>query len=433
MYKLDDLKIAVLGLGYVGLPLAIEFAKKRPVLGFDVSKRRVQEINRKHMETIDGLADGDIMPTGLTVTYSSEDLADCNCYIVCVPTPVDEAHNPDLSNLIKASELVGSHLNDGDIVIFESTVYPGVTEEICAPILSTTSQLEYADSYCKSSDKIFHVGYSPERVSPGLGAKSLPEIIKVTSGSTKKVADLIDELYGSIITAGTFKAANIKTAEAAKIIENTQRDVNIALVNEFSLIFKALELDTSAVLAAAATKWNFQLYTPGLVGGHCIGVDPYYLAHKAKLMGIHPQLILAGRKINEEMSKIVAEEVVKLSLKKGINLIESKAIILGCTFKENCPDTRNSKVFDLYRELGAYQIDAVIFDPVADLDGSVSINEGTVLREITTEKFDIAILAVPHEEIVSNGLHWIKNLLKPTSVFFDLKSHFDLLDADGRL
>ena len=348
--NVNDIKLAVIGLGYVGLPLAAEFATSREVAGFDIDESRIAELKGGNDRTCE-LDPAELeAATGLRFTNDADDLKDCNCYIITVPTPVDAAKKPDMAALLSASKLVGSLLKAGDIVIYESTVYPGATEDDCAPVLAQQSGLSYAAD-ANDADEVFHLGYSPERINPGDKQHRVTDIVKVTSGSSPDIADLIDTLYASIITAGTYKAESIRVAEAAKVIENTQRDVNIALINELAVIFDKLAIDTEAVLKAAGTKWNFLPFRPGLVGGHCIGVDPYYLTHKALQVGYNPEIILAGRRLNDGMSQHVADRLVQAMLKNNINVIDARVLVMGLTFKENCPDTRNSKVFDFIQHL----------------------------------------------------------------------------------
>jgi len=424
--NLNQAKIAVIGLGYVGLPLAVEFGKQRPVVGFDINPARIAELQSGADATLE------VSPSELTearhLRYSSnpDDLRDCEVFIVTVPTPVDKANRPDVTPLVKASETVGRVMPRGAVVIYESTVYPGATEEVCVPVLEKFSG--------KTFNTDFFCGYSPERINPGDKEHRLPTIRKVTSGSTHEVAEAVDELYAQIISAGTHKASSIKVAEAAKVIENTQRDVNIALMNELSLIFHRLDIDTLEVLQAAGTKWNFLPFRPGLVGGHCIGVDPYYLTHKAQEVGYHPEVILAGRRINDNMAQHVADETVKLMLRKGLNVLGSKILVLGLTFKENCPDVRNTKVVDIVRSLRAYNAHVDIFDPwinVADAEHEYGLQCLTQLP--APGEYAAIVLAVGHQQFVAMGEAGIKALGQPGAVLFDVKGILPLGSADGRL
>lgn len=418
--------IAVIGLGYVGLPLAVEFGKKRAVIGFDINEKRIAELQSGHDHTLETTSEELKEAAKLAFTSKAQDLGDCTIFIVTVPTPVDKANRPDLTPLIKASETVGRVLSDGAIVIFESTVYPGATEEVCVPVLEKFSGKKFnVDFFC---------GYSPERINPGDKEHRLPSIKKVTSGSTPEVAETVDQLYRQIITAGTYKASSIKVAEAAKVIENTQRDVNIALMNELSLIFHRLGIDTLEVLQAAGTKWNFLPFRPGLVGGHCIGVDPYYLTHKAVEVGYHPEVILAGRRINDNMASHVADEVIKLMLRKGVPVLGSKVLVLGLTFKENCPDVRNTKVVDIVHALQGYNTHVDIFDPWIDVAEAEHEYGLRCLTQVPAPgQYAAIILAVGHRQFVTWGESGIKALGKPGVVLFDVKSLLPLGAADGRL
>lgn len=418
---LSEKKIAIIGLGYVGLPLAVEFGKKYTVLGFDINKERISELQRGYDRTKESNESSILSSTHLTFSSSTDDLLAYNVFIVTVPTPIDQFKSPDLKPLLKASEMLGYVLKKGDIVIYESTVYPGCTEEDCVPILEKYSGLKF--------NRDFFCGYSPERINPGDKVNTLTKIKKVTSGSTPEIADVVDGLYQSIITAGTHKAPSLKVAEASKAIENAQRDINISFVNELALIFDRMGIDTSDVIEAAATKWNFLKYKPGLVGGHCIGVDPYYLAHKAEMLGYHPQVILSGRRVNDNMGMFVANKVVKLMIQKGIAIKGSRALILGVTFKENCPDIRNSKVVDIYRELLQFGLEVNIHDPHADKqevaeEYGISISENLVT-------YDAIILAVSHEEFASFDLNKLKN--GDHTVIYDTKSFLNREFVHGRL
>lgn len=418
--------IAIIGLGYVGLPLAIEFGKLRKVIGFDINPRRIIELQSGYDATRE--ASPEDLNNAPFVSYSCNprDIEDCGVFIVTVPTPVDRANRPDMTPLIKASEAVGRALRSGGIVIYESTVYPGATEEICVPILERCSGLEF--------NKDFFCGYSPERINPGDKEHRLPTIKKITSGSTPKVAAAVDQLYNEIIVAGTHQASSIKVAEAAKVIENTQRDVNIALMNELSLIFQRLGIDTLEVLKAAETKWNFLPFRPGLVGGHCIGVDPYYLTHKAQEVGYHPEVILAGRRINDSMASHVADETVKLMLRKSLPVLGSRILVLGLTFKENCPDVRNSKVVDIISALQSYNTRVDVYDPWADL---VEAEQEYGLRCLPEEpkggQYAAIVLAVGHRQFVELGTVGIKAWGCSDAVVFDVKGVLPLGASDGRL
>ncbi|MBK9150458.1 MAG: nucleotide sugar dehydrogenase [Saprospiraceae bacterium] len=424
-------KIGIIGLGYVGLPLAVEFAKKYPVVGFDINQTRVSELRSGKDITleVDDKDLGEVLASsrdfdadGLYVTDNPSDLTHCNTYIVTVPTPTDKNNRPVLTPLIKASETVGKVLKKGDYVIYESTVYPGATEEDCVPVLERCSGLRM--------NKDFYVGYSPERINPGDKEHTVSKILKVTSGSTPDAAEIIDNLYKSVITAGTFKASSIKVAEAAKVIENSQRDINIAFVNELSKIFNRMGIDTHEVLEAAGTKWNFLPFKPGLVGGHCIGVDPYYLAQKAQEVGYHPEIILAGRRLNDSMGQYVASEVIKLMLKKDISVKGSKVLMLGITFKENCPDIRNTRAIDIYHELRSYDVQVDVYDPWANTDEVLHEYGIHSLTTIPDEKYDAVILAVAHKTFGSLPLEMLK---KDNCVVYDVKAFLPKEMVDGRL
>lgn len=429
----DSQKIAVIGLGYVGLPLAIEFAKKYDVLGFDINTRRVDELQRGEDHTKEAHLDdlNQVMSAkkenpegnGLKFSAAVEDLKAYNIFIVTVPTPIDEYKAPDLTPLIKASEMLGKILDKGDIVIYESTVYPGCTEEVCVPALAKTSGMTFNED--------FFVGYSPERINPGDKVNTLTKIKKVTSGSTPEIAETVDQLYASVITAGTHKAPNLKVAEASKAIENAQRDVNISFVNELALIFDRIGIDTNDVIDAAGTKWNFLKYKPGLVGGHCIGVDPYYLAQKAKSLGYHPQVILSGRRVNDSMGAFVADKVVKLMIQKEHKIKGAKALILGITFKENCPDIRNTRVVDIYHELVSFGLDVDIYDPWANAEEVKAEYGLDILTELDHfEEYDAITLAVSHNEFLNLNYPAIKD---KGGVVFDTKACLDRSLVDGRL
>lgn len=430
MNKLSDIRIAVLGLGYVGLPLAVEFAAKYQVLGYDINESRIDQLNtcndltREVSEAqLQKALNTDQQNCSLICSADPGRLAKCNFYIVTVPTPTDKHNRPDLTPLLKASELIGKYLKKGDTVVYESTVYPGVTEDECIPVLERVSGLVFNID--------FFAGYSPERINPGDKEHTLTRILKITSGSTPGAADLIDRVYGSVITAGTYKAPSIRVAEAAKVIENSQRDINIAFVNELAKIFNRLDIDTEEVLKAAGTKWNFLGFKPGLVGGHCIGVDPYYLAQKAQEVGYHPEIILAGRRINDSMGVYVADEVIKLMVRKQIQVTGSEILVLGFTFKENCPDVRNTRVIDIVRRLEEYHIKVSIYDPLAEPQ--------EVFREyrihchnkkIENTKFDAVIAAVPHTEFRTLD---IRSLCKEMAVVYDIKGMVPFEISDGRL
>ena len=414
-------KIAVIGLGYVGLPLAAEFGKKRPVIGFDINEARIKELSSGFDRTLE-LDEAELkQATSLTFFSDVEKLKEASIFIITVPTPVNEYKQPDLTPLIKASETVGRVLKKGDIVIYESTVYPGCTEEDCVPILEQVSGLIFNED--------FFCGYSPERINPGDKEHRLPSIKKVTSGSTPEIAEEVDQLYKEIITAGTHKAASMKVAEAAKVIENSQRDLNIAFVNELALIFDKMGIDTEDVLQAAGTKWNFLPFKPGLVGGHCIGVDPYYLTHKAESIGYHPQVIMAGRRINDNMGAHVASSVVKLMAQKGAVIKGAKALVLGITFKENCPDIRNSKVIDVINELTSYGIAVDVYDPQAD-KAEVKHEYGIDLVPSLTGKYGAIVLAVSHKEFSTLTFEALK---AETTVIYDIKGFLDKKLVDKRL
>ena len=425
MLKLDEINLAVIGLGYVGLPLAVEFGKKRSVVGFDINQPRIQALKDGHDSTLE--VSDEEMAEAKKMHYSAdtEDLKKCNVFIVTVPTPIDQHNKPDLTPLIKASETIGKVLKKGDIVIYESTVYPGATEEDCVPVLEKHSGLKF--------NKDFYAGYSPERINPGDKEHRVTTLKKVTSGSTPEAADVIDELYRQIIVVGTHKASSIRVAEAAKVIENTQRDLNIALINELSLIFNKMGIDTEAVLEAAGTKWNFLPFRPGLVGGHCIGVDPYYLTHKAQSIGYHPEIILAGRRLNDSMGEHVTTQLVKAMLKKRIQVDGAKVLIMGLTFKENCPDLRNTKIIDVVHELSTYNIAVDVYDPwvnVAEAEHEYGI---TPISSLEDDKYDAVILAVSHNQFKEMGIEKIRKLAKSQNVIYDLKYLFKKEDTDLRL
>lgn len=418
MLTLAELKIAIIGLGYVGLPLAVEFGKKTSVVGFDIHQKRVEELKSGQDHTLEVSPVELKRATRLSYTANLDDLKECNFFIVTVPTPVDEVNRPDLTPLRKASETLGKVIKKGDIVVYESTVYPGATEEVCIPVLEQISGLKF--------NRDFFAGYSPERINPGDKVNTLTKIKKITSGSTPEVADFVDQVYASIITAGTHKASSIKVAEAAKVIENTQRDLNIALVNELSVIFDRLGIDTIDVLEAAGSKWNFLPFRPGLVGGHCIGVDPYYLTHKAEEVGYHPQVILAGRRINDNMARYVARNTIKRMLQNGVDVPRAKVGVLGVTFKENCPDIRNSKVADLIKEFEAWGAQVVVADPWADA-GEVKHEYGIELGQINAEHpVDALVVAVGHNEFRNLSAVELKSYVRSNQpVLADVKGLFD--------
>ena len=422
--NLENKKIAIIGLGYVGLPLAVEFGKQYQTLGFDINKSRIVELQSGTDSTLE-VSDKELSETTkLSYSHDVNNLIDANIYIVTVPTPIDKHKQPDLSPLIKASEMLGKVINKGDIIIYESTVYPGATEEVCLPVVESISGLTF--------NKDFFAGYSPERINPGDKEHRVINIKKVTSGSNEEIAEIVDQLYLSIITAGTHKASSIKVAEAAKVIENTQRDVNIALINELSIIFNKLEIDTLEVLEAAGSKWNFLPFRPGLVGGHCIGVDPYYLTHKAQTVGYHPEMILAGRRLNDGMGKYVVSELVKSMLKKRIHVEGANVLVMGLTFKENCPDLRNTKVVDIISELKEYNINVDITDPWCSSDESMH-EYGLSLSKPKEGHYDAIILAVSHKEFSELGADKIKSLGKANHVLYDLKYVLPKGSVDMRL
>jgi len=418
-------KIALIGLGYVGLPLAAEFGKKREVIGFDINKNRIDLLKKKIDPTLEISKKEFTEATYLNFTSNPKDLKDCNIFIVTVPTPIDNHKRPDLTALEKSSETVGSVLKKGDIVIYESTVYPGATEEICVPILEKKSGLIF--------NKDFYCGYSPERINPGDKKHRLADIKKVTAGSTPEIAIEIDELYKEIIVAGTHKAESIKVAEAAKVIENTQRDLNIALINELALIFKKMDIDTEAVLKAAGTKWNFLPFRPGLVGGHCIGVDPYYLTHKANEVGYYPEMILAGRRLNDNMGSYVANEVSKLMTKKRIQIAEANILIMGLTFKENCPDHRNTRVVDLVKEFKSFSCNVDVYDPWVNKNQVAEEYKILSIDKPIKGKYDAIVLAVSHDEFKLLSENQIRSYGKDNHVLYDIKYLLKKNESDGRL
>ena len=425
MLQLSELKIAVIGLGYVGLPLAVEFGKKVPVVGFDIYQKRIDELKSGQDHTLEVSAEELAQAQYLSYSANLEELKDCNFFIVTVPTPIDEFKQPDLSPLIKASTSIGKVLKQGDVVVYESTVYPGATEESCIPILEQVSGLTF--------NQEFFAGYSPERINPGDKLHRVTNILKITSGSTPEVADFVDEVYNLVIDAGTHKASSIKVAEAAKVIENTQRDVNIALINELAIIFNKLGIDTEDVLKAAGTKWNFLPFRPGLVGGHCIGVDPYYLTHKAQSLGIHPEIILAARRLNDRMGEYVATQLIKEMVKKRIQVVGSKILIMGLSFKENCPDIRNTKIVDMVKALKEYELDLDIYDPWVDSKEAELEYGLKPIHKLENKKYDAIILAVAHDQFKNMCIQQFDDLGKEKYVLYDLKYILNHEQVDLRL
>lgn len=423
--QLAELKIAIIGLGYVGLPLAVEFGKKTSVVGFDIHQKRIDELKDGQDHTLEVSPEELSQATQLSYSANLEDLKSCNFFIVTVPTPIDDYKQPDLTPLVKASTSIGQVLKKGDIVVYESTVYPGATEEVCIPVLEKISGLKLNHD--------FFAGYSPERINPGDKLHRVTNILKITSGSTPEVAEFIDQVYNLIIEAGTHKAPSIKVAEAAKVIENTQRDVNIALINELALIFNKLEIDTEDVLKAAGTKWNFLPFRPGLVGGHCIGVDPYYLTHKAQAIGYHPEIILAGRRLNDSMGAYVVTQLVKGMIKKKIQVEGAKVLVLGLSFKENCPDIRNTKVIDIVKELQEYHMDVDVYDPWIDSEETQHEYGLIPVKQPTAGQYDAVILAVAHNEFKEMGVEAIRSLGKASHVLYDLKYILAQSESDIRL
>lgn len=425
MLKLSDLKIAVIGLGYVGLPLAVEFGKKVPVIGFDIHKKRIEELQSGQDHTLEVSPEELQQATQLSYSANLDDLKSCNFFIVTVPTPIDDYKQPDLTPLIKASTSIGQVLKKGDVVVYESTVYPGATEESCIPALEKVSGLKF--------NQDFFAGYSPERINPGDKLHRVTNILKITSGSTPEVADFVDQVYNLVIEAGTHKAASIKVAEAAKVIENTQRDVNIALINELAVIFNKMGIDTEAVLKAAGTKWNFLPFRPGLVGGHCIGVDPYYLTHKAQSLGLHPEIILAARRLNDRMGEYVATQLIKEMVKQRIQVVGSKILVMGLSFKENCPDIRNTKIIDMVQALKEYELDLDIYDPWVD-PKEVEHEYGLApISALKNNEYDAIILAVAHDEFKQMTAADIHALGKTKHVLYDLKYALNKQDSSIRL
>ena len=425
MQLLENYRIGILGLGYVGLPLAIEFGKQFDTVGFDINHERIQALREGRDSTHESTSDQIRQARQLSFTTAREDLQSCNVFIVTVPTPVDDSNHPNFQPLESASNTIAPYLKKGDVVIYESTVYPGTTEEVCVPLLEKGSGLVF--------NQDFFCGYSPERINPGDKQRRLTTIKKITSGSTPAAADFVDALYQKIITAGTHRAPSMKVAEAAKVIENTQRDVNIALVNELAMIFNKMGIDTHDVLEAAGTKWNFLPFKPGLVGGHCIGVDPYYLTHKATVLGYHPELILAARRINSRMGLHVAHQVMRLMANKRIHVVDSKILVLGLSFKENCPDLRNTRVVDIVHELQAAHANVDVYDPYVDAEEAKKSFQIDLISELTNNRYDAIVLAVAHSQFIEMAAPAIRALGKQASVVFDAKAVFSIEDVDGRL
>lgn len=417
MLSIADLKIAVIGLGYVGLPLAVEFGKKVPVVGFDIYQKRIDELRSGQDHTLEVSPEELKQANQLSYSANLEDLKSCNFFIVTVPTPIDEFKQPDLTPLVKASTSIGQVLKKGDVVVYESTVYPGATEETCIPVLEQVSGLKF--------NQDFFAGYSPERINPGDKLHRVTNILKITSGSTPEVGEFVDQVYNLVIEAGTYKAPSIKVAEAAKVIENTQRDVNIALINELAVIFNKMGIDTEEVLKAAGTKWNFLPFRPGLVGGHCIGVDPYYLTHKAQSIGLHPEIILAARRLNDRMGEYVATQLIKEMVKQRIQVVGSKILVMGLSFKENCPDIRNTKIVDMVKALKEYDLDLDIYDPWVDVEEAKHEYGLTPIIQLQQDNYDAVILAVAHDEFYKLGIEEIKKLGRENCVIYDLKYSFD--------
>lgn len=418
-------KIAIIGLGYVGLPLAVEFGKKRSVTGFDINHNRVNNLIKGKDSTLEISSNELKEATNLSFTTNIDDIKNCKIFIIAVPTPIDKHKRPDLTLLEKSSQLVGSVLKKNDIVIYESTVYPGATEEVCVPILENISNLTF--------NKDFYCGYSPERINPGDKERPISKIKKITSGSTHEIAKEVDDLYKDIIIAGTYIAKSIKVAEAAKVIENTQRDVNIALINELAIIFNKLDIDTKSVLDAAETKWNFLPFKPGLVGGHCIGVDPHYLAHKALEMNYNPEMIVSGRRLNDRMGFYVVEQVIKLMTRKSINILNANVLIMGLSFKENCPDIRNTRVVDLIDGFNGFNLNVDVYDKWADKDQAINEYGIKLIDQPKEGKYDAIIFAVAHNEFKELSLNQIKNFGRKNHIIYDIKYILDLNDVDGRL
>ena len=425
MKDINSIHIGIIGLGYVGLPLAVEFSQQTKITGFDLKEQRISELKQGIDVTCEVSEDELKKADTMIFTSDASELSECNVYIVAVPTPIDASRRPNLRPLEEASLTVAQVLKKNDIVIYESTVYPGATEEVCIPILEEVSGLNF--------NQDFFAGYSPERINPGDHEHRLPTIVKITSGSTPKIAEFVDNLYKTIITAGTFKASSIRVAEAAKVIENTQRDVNIALINELALIFNRLNIDTMEVLKAAGTKWNFLPFRPGLVGGHCIGVDPYYLTHKAQEVGYHPEMILAGRKLNDDMGRYIASEVVKLMLKKRVHVADANILIMGLSFKENCPDMRNTRVVDIIDELENYGANIEVFDPWVNMQEAEHLYGVTMIKELPVNHYDAVILAVAHREFNDFTADDFKKISRQLSVIYDVKHVLPADMVDGSL
>ncbi len=423
--KFEKTSIAVIGLGYVGLPLSIEFGKKYHTIGYDINQKRVEQLLKQLDNTQEVTSQDFRTAQHLSFTHNEADLSTCNIYIVTVPTPVDLYNQPNLSPLISASQILGRQLQKGNIVIFESTVYPGATEEICVPELEKHSNLSF--------NKDFYVGYSPERINPGDPNHRLPEILKITSGSTPETAEQVDALYKSIIKAGTHKASSIRVAEAAKVIENTQRDLNIALINELAILFNQLNIDTQEVLTASATKWNFLPFKPGLVGGHCIGVDPYYLTRKAQEIGHHPEVILAGRRTNDRMGSYIAQQVVKLMTQQKIQVVNSNVLVLGLTFKENCPDIRNTRVIDLIQEFTQYNATVDVYDPEANREEALEIYDIELVEHPHPNHYEAIILCVAHQHFLDMNIQKLKSFGRDSCILYDVKSVLPKEHVDGRL
>lgn len=425
MHSKDELKVAIVGLGYVGLPLAVEFSKHRSVVGFDINRARINALKEGRDVTLEVNDEELAVAKGMTYTTDIAELKPCNFYIATVPTPIDRYKRPDLTPLIRASETIGSVLKEGDVVVYESTVYPGATEEDCVPVLERVSGLKF--------NVHFFVGYSPERINPGDKAHRVTDIRKVTSGSTPEVAELVDSLYREIITAGTHKAASIRIAEAAKVIENTQRDVNIALINELSIIFNKMGIDTESVLLAAGTKWNFLPFRPGLVGGHCIGVDPYYLTHMAQALGYHPEIILAGRRLNDSMGVHVVSQLIKALSRRGIDIAGSRVLVLGLTFKENCPDLRNTRVVDILTELRQYSAQVDVYDPLVSKEEARNEYSVDLIDVPPQGVYDAIIIAVAHRQFAEMGADALRSFGKAEHILYDLKYLFPATASDLRL
>jgi UDP-N-acetyl-D-galactosamine dehydrogenase len=425
MFDINNIRIGVVGLGYVGLPLAVEFGRQYPTVGFDVKPSRIAELEGGTDSTLEASSKELAAADKLSFTSNADDLADCNFYVVTVPTPIGEGNRPLLTPLRSASETISKVLKPGDVVVYESTVYPGATEEFCVPFLENGSGLKL------NTD--FHVGYSPERINPGDKDHRLATILKVTSGSTRQAADYVDQVYRTIITAGTHQTSSIKVAEAAKVIENTQRDVNIALVNELAMIFERVGIDTEEVLVAAGTKWNFLPFRPGLVGGHCIGIDPYYLTYKAQQLGYHPEMILAGRRINDNMSLYVVSRIIKIMLSKGMQPMDARVLVLGLAFKENCPDVRNSKVIDIVRELGSYGAIVDVHDPWVNAEDAMAEYGIELRKQPADEAYDVVVVAVGHQQFKDMGEAGIRRFCKSRSIVYDIKYLLPQDSADDRL